>query len=110
MDLGPGKFSFAWFSETDNDFSYEQKETVGWVKDGNDEENLKNNEWKDGKSYFKTDIVTEKFDVEYGLTPWDGAWLNFRSTLLLPEVDDNKYMEVVKQPKFSNGNIFNVYA
>ena len=108
MDLGPGKFSFAWFSATDNDFSYEQKETVGWVKDVNDEEDLKNNEWKDGKSYFKTDIVTEKFDVEYGLTPWDGAWLNFRSTLLLPEVDDNKYMEVVKQPKFSNGNIFAV--
>ena len=112
MDLGPGKFSFAWFSATDNDFSYDQKETVGWVKDVNDEENLKNNEWKgpDGnkKSYFKTDIVTEKFDVEYGLTPWDGAWLNFRSTLLLPEVDDNKYMEVVKQPKFSNGNIFAV--
>ena len=103
MDLGPGKLSFAWFSNTDNDFSYEKQ------LNNNGKVQKKDGLWEGDDSWDgKTVVVTEKYDIEYGLTPWDGAWLNLRGTLLVPEVDDNNYMKLVDQPKFSNGNILAV--
>ena len=103
MNLGPGKLSFARFSNTDNDFSYEKQ------LNNNGKVQKKDGLWEGDDSWDgKTVVVTEKYDIEYGLTPWDGAWLNLRGTLLVPEVDDNNYMKLVDQPKFSNGNILAV--
>ena len=107
MDLGPGKLSFAWFSSTDNDFSYEARTDV-WGKAYNDSDNLSNYTWnkEKQKGYYTTDINTEKFDLEYGMTLWEGSWFNVRGTLLVPETDDNNYMKLADQKKVSNGNIF----
>lgn len=105
IDVGPGKLSFAWFSKTDADFSYDKKNGVnGKVHGAN---NLSTSTWKEDWDS-KSDITTEKYDLEYALAPWDGAWLNMRGTLLVPQTDDNNYMKLADQPKISNGKILAV--
>lgn len=106
IDVGPGKLSFAWFSKTDADFSYKDKykaiRSSTWGEIANDKDNAIH-----GKDWDKitTDIKTEKFDLEYGMTLWEGSWLNLRGTLLVPETDDNNYMELADQPNVANGKI-----
>lgn len=107
IDVGPGKLSFAWFSKTDADFSYKDKYKANgdprWGKIANDKDNAIH-----GKDWDKitTDIKTEKFDLEYGMTLWEGSWLNLRSTLLVTQQDDNNYMKLVDKPNIRNGKIF----
>lgn len=103
IDLGPGKLSFAWFSRKDADFSYDQKNGVNGTIPTTDHHWSWQENWDK-----KADITTEKFDLEYALAPWDGAWLNMRGTLLIPQQDDNNYMKLADQPKISNGKILAV--
>lgn len=112
IDVGPGKLSFAWFGRNDANFSYNQRDNVQYAKDYTDPDdpndtnkgNLTNYHW-DGKAHYITDIELEKYDLEYGMTLWEGSWLNLRGTLLHPQQDDNNYMELVYKPKISNAKI-----
>ena len=97
IDVGPGKLSFAWFGRNDANFSYNKRDNVDKAKDYTDQNDL--------NDYNKTDIELEKYDLEYGMTLWEGSWLNLRGTLLRPQQDDNNYMELVDKPKISNTKI-----
>ena len=106
IDVGPGKLSFAWFDRTDPNMYYTDQlkaNNKGYAKIIGDDGNKIHGEHWDS---ITTEIDTEKFDLEYALAPWDGAWLNLRSTLLVPQQDDNNYMKLVDKPNIRNGKIF----